>query len=297
MVRSEFKFQKALKLFLQVTFYSIALYLAGAALHVTGFSVKKLVQSALPFLTGGGYWFIVIYMMLYFLSPLLNKGLKALTRNQLWLLIAFFGFVYIFVPRVVHQFISVNDFGASKFTWMVYVYSVGAAFRLWPKSGMHKVRTGVALAAVTILMLVMQVLRSYEEITAGQPSLLVDLFASRSMEGILVFAFSCLLFHLFLQIDMGYKEWINVAASTVFGVYLIHDHPVFKDYIWLRLFKIPQHQYDTWFPVYCLLIVLTIMVVCGCIDYARQKLFETPIFKSTWVNSCCEKLNLWLLKQ
>ena len=39
-------------------------------------------------------------------------------------------------------------------------------------------------------------------------------------------------FIIFLKVKITYRPWINVVASTTFGIYLLHDNKLFLHYMW-----------------------------------------------------------------
>ena len=69
------------------------------------------------------------------------------------MIIALLGFLYIVVPEVIHQVISVNDFGYSKFVWMVYLYTLGATLRLYPPKRKWNKFVYIALPICLITMM------------------------------------------------------------------------------------------------------------------------------------------------
>lgn len=48
------------------------------------------------------------------------------------------------------------------------------------------------------------------------------------MNSLPVMLCSISIFYLMIKTDIGRKKWVNRIASTSFGVYLIHCHPVIK---------------------------------------------------------------------
>lgn len=52
---------------------------------------------------------------------------------------------------------------------------------------------------------------------------------------------SVTLFMAFVKMKPFCCKWINVIASAMFGVYLLHNHPIIRDYLWNVLFKLPDY--------------------------------------------------------
>ena len=298
---SHFTCKRFLKLFCEVTFYSVILYAVSCIIGQSVFSSKNLFQSAVPLLSGGGYWFIVTYMMVYVFSPIINHGMKALSKNQLFAILIFFGFLYVIVPNFIHQVISVNEFGLNKFVWMVYFYSIGVALRLYPISNHNKKAISIALPICIAIMLTFRSIRSAEIICKQSMMdrlliLFLTFFSRRGLEGTMVIAVSILSFLFFSYINIGNIKWVNRISSTMFGVYLIHDHPNFRDYLWGNVFRIPSFQDKPYFFLYSILVIVLILAIGSMIDILRQKSIEGPLFSCNRLNQMCSRFDLWLEK-
>lgn len=76
---------------------------------------------------------------------------------------------------------------------------------------------------------------------------------------------------------MSYNKFINLIASTTFGVYLIHENLLLKKVIWHRLFKFDAFIDKTYFIFYMLFSVLLVFFMCSILEIARKKVIETPI--------------------
>lgn len=44
------------------------------------------------------------------------------------------------------------------------------------------------------------------------------------------------LFMFFLKVKIDYHPWINIAASTTLGIYLLHDNKLVIHYMWDYIF-------------------------------------------------------------
>lgn len=300
-INKPFSCKRFLKLLCQVTFYSVILYAVSCLIGQSDFSMKTLFQSSVPLLCGGAYWFIVTYMMVYVFSPIINHGIKELSKNQLFAILVFFGFIYVIVPNFIHQVISVNDFGQNNFTWMVYFYTIGATLQLYPIKNRNNTAISIALLICVAIILAFRGIRTAEIINEQSTSgrfliLFLTFFSRRALEGTMVIIVSTLLFLLLSSRDIGSITWINRISSTMFGVYLIHDHPVFRDYMWIKVFRIPYFQDKPYFFLYSLLVIAIILSIGSMMDTLRQKVIESPLFSSTKLNQMCASFDSWLEK-
>lgn len=224
MVDAPFRAERIVKLYLQVVFYSIPITLLMFAIGEGG-GFRNLFQGLVPFF-GRSVWFASAYISLIALSPFLNKvfllPLAALRKLVLLL------FVLFVIVSTIPNF-SPIDYIAD-FTWFCVIY----IFTGWAKRDQFFDRLGsrglcLALALLTYGSLCSAacwlplggLVTYWLANIKSAPSFLVALFT---------FAF-------FLKLDIGSKRWINLAARSVFAVYVIHQIPAFVHYEWHTIFR------------------------------------------------------------
>ncbi|MCR4618522.1 MAG: acyltransferase family protein, partial [Lachnospiraceae bacterium] len=85
LVNSEFKLKRLIELIFQTFFYSavpFVVFLASGKLDPEEKGIYQLLNNFLP-IHMDTYWFITAYVVVYMLSPVITKGLKAVTKKQL----------------------------------------------------------------------------------------------------------------------------------------------------------------------------------------------------------------------
>ena len=210
------------------------------------------------FLGGYGYWFIVAYLILYALSPALNKFCESASEKELRsVVVAFFGveFFYGFLLDVGHF-----DYGFSAL-FFIGLYLLARYVRLYPNRlfTMDKhIDFGIYLFLSILSMFGLWFgykwfgmgfhLNHYDSPLAILASLFFLLFFSK------------------LEIQSRFINWL---AASVFAIYLIHEHSLISQY-YSRLFKwlhgeVPLYAY---YPLmFCLLILIGIC--CILLDKPR----------------------------
>ena len=118
--------EKIMGLIGSTTFYSLMLTLLAVVLGSVAVSRKLLVKAAVPWLLGGNYWFIVTYLELYLLTPILNQVIHELEVKTLEKYLGLFACLLCVVPTVLGRLIEVNDFGYNALVWFIYLYFFGA---------------------------------------------------------------------------------------------------------------------------------------------------------------------------
>jgi len=215
---------RALKLYVQVAFYSIPITVLMMFLGESG-GFRNIFQGLAPFF-GRSVWFASAYISLILISPFLRRAF-ALERRELTRLAGLL-FVLFCIVSTIPNF-SPIDYVAD-FCWFCVVYIMTG----WAKRANFFDRlpgkwTCLALAVGTYAALCAAIcwtpaapLASYwlQNIKA-LPSLAIALF---------VFAF-------FLKLDIGTVRWINLAARSVFATYIIHQIPAFFHFEWFRIFR------------------------------------------------------------
>ena len=126
----KFRKERLISLVLQVIFYSVALLIFAIAIGWHTFLPKKDFMLFFPILFKQ-YWFITCYVMLYIISPLLNKWAGSLNKNDYKKLLST-GFLIIYVWPTLSflvnapQFINDAGYGIVNFS---YLYMLGYYIR------------------------------------------------------------------------------------------------------------------------------------------------------------------------
>ena len=92
------------------------------------------------------------------------------------------------------------------------------------------------------------------------------------------------LFIIFLKAKITYRPWINVVASTTFGIYLLHDNKLFLHYMWDNALATYQYYDSILLPLYAILVVVLIFVIGMIVDYVRLAFIEKPVMKAITPN-------------
>ena len=87
-------------------------------------------------------------------------------------------------------------------------------------------------------------------------------------------------FIIFLKAKITYHPWINAVASTIFGIYLLHDNKLFLHYMWDNVLATYQYYDSILLPLYAVLVVVLIFVIGMIVDYVRLDFIEKPVMKA-----------------
>lgn len=269
-----FRLSRVVKLWVTTVFWSVAVSCVLFAVSPETRTIEEAVSMFLPILRGR-YWFFTAYVVVIFLSPVLNLVIRSLSRGQFHLLLAvlFLLFGVISVGSLGYDVMKIST--GHHFSWMIALYVIGGYLRRFVHGGAtNKKRCLFAYFGFVLIHLlykwaVMAVgLTGYANLLLTYPSPLVvgesvclflyfkESFSGVSAEGVL-------------------GKLIRFAAPGVYSVYVIHVHPkVYWNSHILSLFR----AWDDWnVPAVCAAILCTagaLFAACVCLDAARQRLFR-----------------------
>ena len=277
---SSFRLRRLIELILEVYFYTIVISLV---MRVAGLppvhdrSLYAAVQYLFP-LSGGHYWFVSAYILLYILSPVLNAGVKHLSRKELMTvisaLIVFFSLIKSFVPV---NFVT-DDYGYG-FRWFIVMYLTGAYMAKYGIHFFNDMKKCVLVYVACSLIIFVMTLTLYL-INARFGGLNYFFSVTAHYNHILIYISSVALFSLFHHIP----AWRGLPARVftmlspyVLGVYLLHEHMDIRDrwFPWMEgLFgKVNGDSLIAFLPHFALSVLL-IFFAGLFIDWVRGMLFR-----------------------
>lgn len=235
---------------------------------------------------GAMSWFAQNFLVLYLLTPLINRVLHWLQHKYYVMLLALATLIWFVIPTALNLWPDLphTTFGFKHIFSFIVFYSMGAYIKLYGSSiklfGSHITqKTGIILSAVGILgafggdILV-------DVLAMTDPTYMKQIFYfTQNDYGFFQLLLGIGLFIIFLKAKITYHPWINTIASTTFGIYLLHDNKLFLHHMWDNVFGTYQYYESTLLPLYALLIVALIFIVGMVVDYMRLAFIEKPVMK------------------
>ena len=253
---------KYLELWLQVVLYSVGLTVIIQV--VTGnFDVKELLKACLP-VTSSRYWYFTAYTAVYFAMPWINRLIgvcsEGETRRLLLLLVAFV--VYNSIANVVYDPIKLS--GGYSFVWLAILYLTGACIKKLDIAA--KVKKWQCVVCSVILLMFTWVTKL---VTSD-----VNLLTTYTSVTIAGSAVALLLLFSKLNIERIGRCVVSAFAPCAFGVYLIHDHPLVREFLIIDSFEWIAKNPFYLIPLWVLLVSGCIFALCLLIDKLRQIFFS-----------------------
>ena len=231
-------------------------------------------------------WFISDYLLLLLCVPLLNRVLRGLPRTAHRGLLAVLA-----VPMILYPTLFGENGIVSDTAWMfLYEYLLAAYLRRYPENRLARLlqHRAAALALGLGLPLVNTAIRAVLEtrgLTNGKAFQYVVYY--RTALGALPNLLAALaLFYLFKNLDLGCVRWVNALSGTTLGVYILHQVPAFRNFLWNGLLQAQAHHGSV---VYTLFAIFAVLFGCAAVDAVRTRLVMRPLENTKLFTALCEK--------
>ncbi len=240
------------KLIYQVAFllwgiYAVALLLDKTDLSLPGLKVSLGIYD--------GYWFVMAYLGMYLLSPVLNAFAESASKRQFKILLIGF---YIFQCYYCWIMGMVNYFNGYSITFFCGLYLTARYVRLYP----IQVVEHRAWTIYSIITLFIAVGATIGIRLVGSPLKLL-----RYDNPLEIVACVCFLLG-FLKIKIQSKS-INTLARSCFAVYIIHFNPFVFPYFRIGVEWIDRNCSSALFVTTLFLYLVVVYLICSVIDSFR----------------------------
>jgi len=201
-----FKVKSFFALFFQALVYSVLLYLLFVVTGQAPFDKGTFITTF--FFIYKGWWFVPVFLVLYAISPILNKGLNAMSKGQLiWILLILL--VFCNIKYIPGNFISDRGFGICNF---IFIYILAYFCRYYVPVIRVPWLWYILCCLVTFAL-------AYTAFRMGKYDTAWNVYNYNSPFIILA---AVSLFYTFRNISIR-SGFINSISTLVFGTYLIHE--------------------------------------------------------------------------
>lgn len=264
--------EKILKLWIQIFFYSfiiVALFLIAGK---ESFSAKSFIKNFFP-ITFNQYWFASAYFVLFLLYPYINILLTTLKKSEYRKML-----ILLCVMWSVFPTFTKSQWQSNNLLWFVFLYSTAGYIRL------HVAPESINSSKCifyTLLLASLTFLSSVIFDVAGTRYASLAKYATHfySMNKLPIFIISITVFLYFLKLKIKHSPFINHLAATAFGIYLIHDNSLCREYIWLELFKCNTFAESNWLIPYSVVVSVSVFAICSFLEALRIKFLEHNCLK------------------
>lgn len=270
--QDNFNIKKLIRLWIKIFLVSIFGFLfAYFVWGVVPDNIEPYLYTFFP-ITFKGWWFMTTYILLFIVSPFINRLIKNLDikeYHKLIIILTIFLIIFYFIRSELILWSGIGD----NFLWFCYLYILSAYVKLHGDNiSKYKIRWGFLAVFVILIKIGLWVYLYIKNLN-------FDLVRYTAMNRPFTLLVAITLFMTFKESNIKYNKMINTIAGATFGIYLIHDNQMIRTYMWGNIIKVSELFKSKYFIGYSLLSILAVFVICGIIVLIVQNTIEKLIDK------------------
>lgn len=214
MCKSEFSWDKLLKLYMQVAFYSVIIYIIFCLTGLEEFHILDTLSQLWPFKSGFARNFTGCFIMFYLFIPFLNILIKNLDKRQHGILCLLLLGLYSILPSLPKFKIEFNYI-----EWFAAIYIMAAYIRFY---GLFRKISHIQWGWITLLILLTSTVSIlgldfiYKTKMVSSWSPYYFMFDCNKIVPLMVAVSS---FMWFKDLKIPYSKLINIVGAATFGVF------------------------------------------------------------------------------
>lgn len=248
--------------YLQIWLYSVSITGIMIIMGNVSIDLRTIISAVLPISTSQ-YWFGTCYILLLLINPCIQVCIEKLTEKQLRTILVVFGILWSVLPTLV-----IGAPGYSEFGWLTYIYLLAAYMKKYPLRIISKIRVWHGIISFVVICILATITYCFGYSSVFLRNNAVYLYAE--MNKVPAVFCALLLFFGFKNWNCKYSKFINKIAMCTFGVYLFHDNPQIREFLWTNLLKVKNYLPSSFFCVYIMLVIIGVFVIGILIEWGRQ---------------------------
>lgn len=267
---------KFLVLAIQVATYVLAINIFVAAAGLQPLSMGLITD---VIVVGRGYWFIVSYLLLFILSPIINTFIEHSSQSRFkWTLITFYCFQFIYGWWYNAEF----GHGHSALSFMG-LYMLARYFRLYGNP-LFKLKTWTLLSLFVIVAACVSLQETLFYTLGGEDLGVRTLYFHLRTNSPFTILETTLIFTIISKIQFSSRA-VNYVASSSLAVYLIHVNPYIFDYYTAAIRHIYEYTPNAWGLIGIIAFIIVVFFASIAIDKMRMALIPTERIADALDNS------------
>ncbi len=277
LINSATRTEKVWKLFVQVLFYSIGIFLIFFAIGKIPWYMKGSFYHygmvLFPF-TSQHYWFASIYMILYLLAPFMAIGLRRTNKKQTFGLVIILLLCFSRVLKYLFPNMVMHDEQGYGIIWMIVVFVIAIYIRRfvpvnvkrrWLYFGIYIGTSALTVGGTFLLAFVYN--------TTGHLDNFINYLYGYNSPTVIAASVGLFLFFRTLNIRAeGFGKVVLFVAPLTFGIYLLHEHYLLRD-LWIDLWKVDAVFTTPLFILHYVGVVLAVFIIGALAEWLRRLLF------------------------
>lgn len=306
--KSKMRLGKVLALNNMTWFYKALIMILFIAFGVIAVPDIITVIKTLSPIDFGIYWFISSYLILYLISPILNKVINNSTKRDLQKIIIVL-FVVVSLLSTLTRDVFFNTVTGRSLSTFILLYFIGSYIRLYPINNSYFMKP-FSLEAKRWIYIILFLFCALLSVFCWLAYNYLGQLGSVAREFSAIFGYmnisfaspivilqSIFYFLIFSTFTFKSKK-VNFIAKYVLGIYLIHENIYVRTYLydWLGFYNIENVTIQT--LLFVIVVTFAIFIISLIIEIIRQKIFKL-IYNSKparinrkWYQNYFEKLGL-----
>lgn len=277
MCKSDFSWQKLLKLYLQITLYAVVVYIIFCVTGRLKISLVSAIRKLLP-IWGFHSNFTSCFLMFYLFIPFLNILIKNINRNQHLILMILLLIFYSILPTVPGFQMAFNYV-----SWFMAIYIIAAYIRIYQPLSVISTKSWGWLSLMLIVIGSISVVGMDYIFKMGYINSYAPYYFVADSNKLLSILIAIASFMFFKNINIPHSKLINAVGGATFGVLLIHaNSDAMRQWLWKDTIDcVGNFKEDVIYTLgYASVSVLLIFIICAGIDWFRGKYIEPHLLRA-----------------
>lgn len=274
MCRSTISLKKFLKLLLEIEFYNIVIWLIFLLSGYTSFTFKSALKIILP-IYALGTGFNASYLCFFLFIPYLNLLINAMNKRQHQILIGF----CLGIGTVLQTFLM----APAAFTyvgWFMVCYFFAAYIRIYPNELFDNKKVWRNATWICLFLSWCSVAFGALIFHKYGKTVYYHFVADSNKLLAIMTAVSGFLF--FKNMRIKFYAIINKVATSVFGVFMIHDNSdTMRQWLWSDVLQNTIAFHNRFFVIHAFCSVIAVYCICTVIDMVRIAVLEKLFLSGT----------------
>lgn len=256
-------------LWCQIVFYGVSVTIISQLISPSVVTKKDFLAALFP-VTNNFYWYFTAYTGLFFVMPILNAAVRALSRTTLKKIFIVLFLLFSAFDTVVRHFQLNNGYS---FLWIAILYLMGAIVK---KCGIgRRARPLFLILGIFLLCLISWAWKVYGvDFYLFKIKVAKGFLVSYTSPTVLCSSVLHLLLFMKLSVAEPMRKIISFAAPAAFAAYILNNNPVVWSHVMKNLF-IPIAGKQTLIIVLCVLLFsVAFLTLSILIDKIRIFIFN-----------------------
>lgn len=207
-------------------------------------------------ITSNVFWFITAYVILFFLTPILNNVINNLNKKG--------HLAFLLIMLTIYSFSNGFNFKYAQIVRAVFDYALGGYFMLYAKKSENKVRHNAIFIPLAVLLIIFTAIVNVHYDNSDSSSFIVHLAEKTFLNGILFNLCAITIFSIFHNLSFS-NSFINGLSKTTFAVYLLHANEMTAQ-VWKIILPQADITSTNFIPV-AIFRTVAIFIICALFDW------------------------------